>query len=315
VSSDSLRPIPLSEHPVVRKKYRIPTPAIAEFYELLIRCLMLRTGGMVYARTRAGKTYATLFLEALLREQRPTLPIFRMRCQYKRLPTETAFFSSLLTMARHKATSGRDPTKLRQRLIERFLEIADEAHSDCLLVFLDEAQHLSYSDFEWLRDICDDLELAGVSATIFFIGQPALRSKKSLFQRDEEEQIVARFMTEELRFHGVRSAQDCATCLQGYDQQEYLDGSGWNHTRFFFPRAYETGLRLATEGVALWDAFDNAHKRAQLAGDLEIPMEYFARSVQYCLVHYAASDSVGFTFSKAIWDEAVDVSGYVRARK
>jgi len=63
-------------------------------------------------------------------------------------------------MARHKATSGRDPTQLRQRLTARLLEIADETHSDSILLFLDEAQHLSYSDFEWLRDIHDELELS-----------------------------------------------------------------------------------------------------------------------------------------------------------
>jgi hypothetical protein len=314
MAAHSLRPLPIEQHPVALRKYRIPTPSIAEFYTLLLRCLTLRTGATVYARTRAGKTYATLFLESLLQSQRPSLPILRMRCQYKRIPAETAFFSALLTMARHKATSGRDPTQLRQRLTARLLEIADETHSDSILLFLDEAQHLSYSDFEWLRDIHDELELSGVCAVTMLVGQPALRSKKTLFQRDGEEQIVARFMTEELPFHGVRSAQDCATCLQGYDLGEYLDHSGWNHTRFFFPRAYDAGLRLVAEGTSLWESFDVAHKRARLSGELEVPMEYFTRAVHYVLLQYAQNDCANFAFSASIWDDAVDVSGYVRAR-
>jgi hypothetical protein len=33
-----------------------------------------------------------------------------------------------------------------------------------LTEIFDEAQHLSYSDFEWLRDIHDELELSGVCA-------------------------------------------------------------------------------------------------------------------------------------------------------
>jgi hypothetical protein len=316
MTSSVLRPIPIEEHPVGKKKYRIPTPSIADFHHLLSRCLMLRiSGAIVYARTRVGKTCAIQFLESLLQEQMPSLPVLRMRCQHKRIPSETAFFSNLLTMARHKASSGRDPTKLRHRLTERLLEIADEAQGDRILVFLDEAQHLSATDFEWLRDAHDELDAAGVSPVIMFVGQPALRAKKSLFQRDGEEQIVARFMTEELPFHGVRNAADCATCLDGYDKQEYLDGSGWNHTRFFFPRAHLAGLRLAIEGSALWNAFDYAHKSAQLSGDLEIPMEYFTRAVHYVLLHHAAHDSTNFAFSKAIWDEAVEVSGYTRARQ
>jgi hypothetical protein len=53
-----------------------------------------------------------------------------------------------------------------------------------------------------------------------------LPAAPSLFARDGEEQIVARFMTEEMRFSGVRSAEECATCLNGYDEQESPPGSG-----------------------------------------------------------------------------------------
>ncbi|KMZ11254.1 Type II secretory pathway, component ExeA (putative ATPase) [Candidatus Burkholderia humilis] len=166
-----------------------------------------------------------------------------MRCQHKRIATETAFFSALLTMARHKASSRRDPTQLRHRLTQRLLEIADQSHSSDILVFLDEAQHLGSSEVEWLRDIHDELE--GVRLVTMLIGQPSLRARKSIFQRDGEEQIVARFMTEELPFHGVRSAHECSACLQGYDQGRISRNSGWTHTRFFPPRAWDAGMRLA----------------------------------------------------------------------
>lgn len=104
--TNSSRPSLIDEHPVVLRRYRIPTPSIAQFYALLVRCLTLRTGAMVDARSRVGKTYAILFLESLLASQRPALPILRMRCQHKRIATETAFFSALQTMARHKASPG-----------------------------------------------------------------------------------------------------------------------------------------------------------------------------------------------------------------
>ena len=97
---------------------------------------------------------------------------------------------------------------------------------------LDEAQHLGRTEFEWLRDVHDELDEGGVNLVLIFVGQPALQAKKSLFQRDGEEQIVGRFMTHELRFAGISSANDCATCLQGYDLQEYEADSGWPHTRF-----------------------------------------------------------------------------------
>ena len=170
--------------------------------------------------------------------------MLRLRVQHKRIASEIAFFSSLLSMAAHQASSGRDPTKLRQRLTQRLLELADTAQSPNIVMFLDEAQHLTRTEFEWLRDVYDEMDEGGINLVIFFVGQPALKAKKSLFQRDGEEQIVARFMTEELLFPGLLSADDCATCLQGYDLQEYQTDSGWTHTRFFLPQAYAAGLRL-----------------------------------------------------------------------
>ena len=87
--------------------------------------------------------------------------------------------------------------------------------------------------------------------------------------------VVSRFMVHELAFHGARNAEDCATCLQGYDLQEFPQGSGWAHTRFFFPSAYAAGFRLADEGAAFWYAFDQAHRNTLLPQALEIGMEYF----------------------------------------
>ena len=310
-----LRPIAIDAHPVARKRFRIPTPAIAAFYELLQRVLLLSIpGAIVYARTRFGKTSAIVYLQWLLAQERPTLPVLRLRIQHKRAASEIAFFSSLLTMASHQASSGRDPTKLRQRLAQRLLEIADANKSPAILFFFDEAQHLTRTEFEWLRDVHDELDEAGVNLIMIFVGQPSLQAKKSLFQRDGEEQIVARFMTEELAFPGVHSATDCATCLQGYENQEYEADSGWTHTRFFFPKAYAAGMRLANEGDAMWRAFDDEHKRAQLSGALAIPMEYFARAVQALLLINAQYDAADFALSAQLWEQAVTDSGYRRAR-
>ena len=121
-------------------------------------------------------------------------------------------------------------------------------------------------------------------------------------------------MTHELRFAGISSADDCATCLQGYDLQEFEADSGWPHTRFFFPKAFAAGLRMASEGDTLWRVFFEEHRRAQQAGSLEIPMEYFARAVHWLFLQGPGCDAVDFGFSDQLWEEAVTASGYRRAR-
>lgn len=309
-----LRPFALSEHPLCDRDYRIPTPPIEAFYSLIIQALdRRRTGSMVYGRPRMGKTTAIEFIQALLAQQRPKLPVIVLRCHNKNRESEVAFFRHLLFTVRHKATSGRDSEDLRQRLLQRLLAMADERGGKQVLLFADEAQNLSHAQYEWLRDVHDDMKLWGKSLLVILVGQPELRGDKSAFQRERSLQIISRFMVHELAFRGARSPEDCATCLQGYDLQEYPEESGWSHTRFFFPKAYAGGFRMADEGAALWYAFEQAHKRTLLPERLEIGMEYFTAAVESLMIQHAADDRPDFRPSRALWAEAVTRSGYLEA--
>ena len=81
-----LRPIGIATHPVARKRYRIPTPAIAAFHELVQRCVALSIpGAIVYARTRFCKTSAIVYSDWLPKQEHPTLPVLRLRVQHKRI--------------------------------------------------------------------------------------------------------------------------------------------------------------------------------------------------------------------------------------
>ena len=47
-----VRPIDLDLHPIATGNYRIATPAIQEFYELVTRCLRYRTtGALIYGNS------------------------------------------------------------------------------------------------------------------------------------------------------------------------------------------------------------------------------------------------------------------------
>jgi hypothetical protein len=308
------RPFPLSEHPLRDRSYRLPTPPIEEFYSLLTDALdRRRTGIMAYGRSRMGKTTAIDYLVALLNSNHPKLPVIVLRCRYKRIPSETAFFSNFLHAVRHRATTGRDSEQLRQRLVQRLCEIADTKGTNQLVLFADEAQNLTRSEYEWLRDVHDDLHHWGKTLLVALVGQPDLKGEKTTFQRDGSMHIVSRFMVHELAFHGARNAEDCATCLQGYDQQEYPANSGWSHTRFAFPKAYAAGLRFANEGSAAWYAFDLAHQKTQLPQKLEIGMEFLTAAVEHLMLTNAIHDQPEFRPSIELWNQAVKASGYVEA--
>ncbi len=314
MSNPLLRPIAVSQHPLHDRRYRLPTPPIEALYTLITEALdRRRPGAMVYGRSRLGKTTAIAYIEALLALERPTLPVVTLRCRFKRVPSEIAFFSHLLTAVRHKATTGRDAEQMRQRLIHRMCEMADIKGANQILLFADEAQNFSSCEYEWLRDAHDDLQRWGKSLLVVLVGQPELRGQKATFQRSNSLHIVSRFMVHELAFRGARSAEDCATCLQGYDLQEFPADSGWTHTRFFFPLAYAAGFRLATEGAALWYAFDQAHRSTLWPEALEIGMEFFTAAVEHLMLHHFHHDEAQFRPSVELWSEAVLASGYVQA--
>lgn len=128
-------------------------------------------------------------------------------------------------------------------------------------------------------------------------------------------QIVKRFMVESLRFRGVRSAVDAATCLKSYDDHEYPAGSGWSFTRYFYPYAFDAGLRLENGAHFLWNAFALAHQHAALAGEVEIPMEYLSRAVEAVLLDGLLRDAVDFDLTEKRWIEVVQHCGYVASEQ
>jgi len=147
------------------------------------------------------------------------------------------------------------------------------------------------------------------------IGQHQLLAQKSAFQAQDKEQIVARFMIEELAFRGIASEAECAALLRAYDLGEFPAASGRNYTRFFMPRAHAAGLRLAESGPKLWRAFEDAHVKGQLDGSPEVPMKYFTATVKATLLTSAEHDDSPFTFDPSFWAAMVDLSRYVMARR
>lgn len=112
---------------------------------------------------------------------------------------------------------------------------------------------------------------------------------------------------------GKLTADDLATCLAGYDAACYPEASDWPYTRFFFPNAYDDGLRMVDQPAAIWNAFEEAHSAARFDFSLEIPMQYLARTVEIAFLEHTENDTPTFRFSPEIWSASVNESSYVSA--
>lgn len=310
------RPIALDDHPLRKRAYRVPTPSIAQFKALIEECLFLYIpGALIYGHSRIGKTYAIEFLRLDLERRYKGISILKMRCHRTQIPSENTFFGSLLSAAGHPVQAGESKAALRGRLVHKIRQVADRRGDNRIILFADEAQNLREIEYEWLRDLHDDLENSELRLFTFLVGQRQLLAQKSAFQAQDREHIVARFMIEELEFHGIVSAAECQSVLAGYDSGEYPANSGWSFTRFCMPKAFDAGLRLKDSSTMLWGAFEAAHLQANLDGPLEIPMKFLTAAVEAALLLSVQRDMPELTLEQDFWDQMVARSRYVLAKQ
>lgn len=310
------RPVPLDHHPLILKKYIVPTPSIDGFYTQIKRCIRLRIpGAITYSLPRFGKTYAIRYSVNIINEDYKHVPVFTFLCQKKIVNSESAFFSNLLESVGHeKAHTGVISAK-RSRLVSFVQEKAERGNHNLAVFFADEAQRLSVTEYEWLRDVHDELERRGTRMITFLVGQHELLHQKHGLREAKQMQIVNRFMIDELRFRGLLSVDDIATCLQGYDEACYPERTNWTYTRFFLPRAYDDGFRLLAQAEAIWEAFVEAHLAAKMGVEVEIPMQYFARAIEIALIDNMEHDSPAFRMSPALWQAAIHSSNFIQAQE
>ncbi|TCG00938.1 hypothetical protein BZM26_09175 [Paraburkholderia strydomiana] len=309
------RPVDPSLHPLVTGNYRLATPAIEAFYELVTRCLRYRImGALIYGPSRVGKTRAIEYVRLLLARQYPKITTYHAQCEHKPRHAEGPFFANLLEAVGDHAPNAGTSSAKRSRLSLRIREAAARTGSNAVLLFCDEAQRYNENEYEWLRDVHDVLDRQQIKLFTFLVGQEELLAQKTALQIARKTQIVARLMVDELAFYGIRNAHDIATCLNGYDQTAYPEGTPWSFTRFYVPEAFDAGYRLVSDAALLWQTFEAAHHKASLPGSLEIPMESFARAVEIVLKESEIKDAPGYCPEPVVWTHAVHHCGYIQSR-
>jgi hypothetical protein len=199
----------------------------------------------------------------------------------------------------------------RRRLFEYLLSIADQHPHKRLLIFLDEAQNLQDQHYLWLIDLYNDLDGARIRPTFIMVGQRELAYRHNAMIHAKRYQIIGRFMVNTHQFRGLTSSHDIEVCLHGYDDNtEYPRNSGWSFTRFYFPIAYAHGWRIVSQADTIWQAFIEVKMKEKIPGDSELPMQFFASTVEYIFRKHSNLKDIEPHLSLNIWKEAVEKSGY-----
>ncbi len=174
------RPVDPSLHPFMTGNYRIATPAIEEFYELVARCLHYRVmGALIHGPSRIGKTRAIEYVRPLIARNYPRMTSYHAQCEHKPRHAEGPFFANLLEAVGDPDPNAGSNTSKRVRLALRIREAAARADSGVVLLFCDEAQRYNDNEYEWLRDVHDTLDRQQIKLFTFLVGQQELLAQKT----------------------------------------------------------------------------------------------------------------------------------------
>lgn len=277
-------------HPIYTGRYLLSTTETELMYEEVSRWIYTRSpGGIIYGRQRIGKTNAIKFLQKHLPNEFGTdLPVFLVLCQEYKNANENVFFEDLLRNVRHPlaSTSSRASIK-RERLYNFLVDKGVKSVERRIVIILDDAQRLKSQHYEWLMDIYNELYRYGIEMTVILVGQRELKQTKDSFISVNKAQIVGRFMVHEHEFFGLRTLEDVTSCLVGYDLEiMFPPDSGCSLTQYFFPELFENGFRLSNMAQDIYESFVDLRKEVGLYNAIEIPMQYFTRTIEYILTTY-----------------------------
>lgn len=311
-----LRPIEIQLHPLCNQKYLIPTFSIGDTYAMVMKVIKRKDSGLViWGQTRYGKTSAIKYCHQSLMMDFPDFPISIYNAR-REVPTKGNFYTQLLRMVGHAKWEEKCSFSVKHaRLVNYMVTAASADPRMVYIVFLDEAQRMQQSHFDWIKDIYNDLMLEGVTLLPILVGQKQLLAQKNSFlvSGEEGEAIVNRFMLYEHPFRGIREKSDFQTSLGYYDVAVYPPGTDWTYTRFFLPQAYANGFRLASIGDTLWEAFNESYASLNLLSKMEIPMKYYTTTIELLLQDNVESDHPEFTISKATCLRTIRESWFIAA--
>lgn len=310
--------ISIGTHPIEQGHYLVPTKEVLRLMESLIRIVNNRLPGMiVYGRPRIGKTSAVKFaIENLPTQIGMPLPILIANSNSYRVPSEEKFFLDLLNDFKFPFPARRKPAEMRRQIVNLMMEKAEKSKMRRIMLIMDEAHRLTEFHFNWLMDIYNELDREKISMSVLSVGQEDLLSRRTFFLEQKKSQIIGRFMTHEHHYYGIRTLDEIKLILKCYDSpeiSEYPKNSGWSYTRYFFPEGYTNGSRLEEDASIIHQLFVDIRKEYGLASDFEIPMEYFAFTIENALKINGAHGEQYEWISEEQWRQAIKLSGYIES--
>lgn len=294
-AGSTIRPVDFDSHPVFRRTYNCST---IQLQELACRVAAWIDAGVqqavIFAPAGTGKTQGIEYLNKHLSTRFPEVGFVEMPA------------SSVL------GAHERDRSFLEKHVMELVLRTGQRS----VVLWIDDSQLLDSPAENSLRRLQDQLKESEIRLLTVLLGHPRVRimNQKRVSYASDFPTFVPGVPTEEFELHGIRSATEIEHCLKTFDNDCFPTESGWSYTRFFLPRAYLNGLRLAAHAGDLWQVFVDADRATGMDTRTEVPMLYFARTIERALIEGSTRDCEYMSMGREFWETAVLQSGWVEGQ-
>lgn len=297
----------LADHPVVKRNYIVRTQAINATYNLFReRVWTRRTGTVLHARPRVGKTSCAKVVRLLLQEEFPQIHQIFLSADDGAANRSSGIVTDILDAEGLTIPSRLSLQQNRIRLITHIETCVAARAGDQLVLVVDEMQQLVEADLRQLLVIHNRLQERGITMTTLGFAQPEIENLQTSLAATHAYNLIARFLAEPIRFEGCANLADYEMILEAYDEKKFYPiDSDWTYTRFFLPEAYRSGFRLKSHAKRTWEKISTA---ARKLGSASIPMDYLTRVIEFILVKSRDEDSDSFLLNDERVDDAISSS-------
>jgi hypothetical protein len=310
-------------HPVKTRRFKIATPPIKDAFSVMSHVVASGSPCCGWVGfPRFGKTCSIEYCKYQLENAFSKTPFIRFHANHDDQHSRSSrryFFRDLLQKSMGVDVPLRSNKDFQMLLVRAWWARACEMGSDTIVLLADEMHALNADQYSWLIDVTNDLQRLDIRTVTILFGQPQLIGLRSTFRQIGRGDILGRFMAKIYPFEGIKSPTELQSVMMAYDdpaELEFPEGSGWAFTRFFLPKAYSNGFRLADTAADCWSVFQELGAKQMSASNLDklnIGMEWIVGAFQQLLFEATDADQLKFKITLKDWRTAIGSTDWVNS--
>lgn len=302
------------------------TPEIEKLNRFIIESVRMQARGCaVMGQQCNGKSFATRYLASLL----PTSLGYKTAVVRWSISapgqgakrTERSFLQERMIQSGCTSIAHRDVAVLWHRLHTHLAELAVASGSRSIVIMVDEAQNLSYEEYNRMIHCFNSLEDLRVKPFFMLVGQPELANASTTWKETNGMQVIGRFFTRTYWFRGI-APEDIAVVLQCFDEP---GKDGVCVSAQLMPQRLGTDWHMGHWGPQFKEAMQTLMIAHNIVKGLRLPMQMLRSALLLLLdraiakkmdprrlsssMVLAALEDTGFTSSLVYYVDADGLSG------